>query len=104
MAGTRADAAASSAAATGSRLLLDDADDTAERAPREEDEGNADRQQRDDVGFEAQVIALAHIRAERDGPAAPRPAAFASLVGSAAEARPGQRHGAPADAVDVLLL
>src|SRR6478752_7128591 len=83
-------AAASSAAASGSGLPLECADDTAEGAPRDPHEGNRDSQQRDDVRLEPQVVALAHVPAERSRPASAAATAVADLVGAAAEPGPGQ--------------
>src|SRR6478735_6003591 len=96
--------AASSAAVTGSLLPLEGADDTAQGAPDDPHEGDRDGQQRDDVRLEGQVIALAHIGAQRNGPPATAAPAVAGLVGSATESRPGHGDGNETDAVDVLLL
>src|SRR5690606_13618162 len=97
-------AAASSAAATGSGLLLEEADDTAERASGDPHERDRDRQKRDEVRLEAQVVALADVGAHGDRPATAAAASVAGFVGSAAEARPRQRDGDHADAVDLHFL
>ena len=72
--------------------------------PATQTNGIATARSDDDVRLEAQVVALADVGTERDGPAAASATAVAGLVGSAAEAGPRERDRDEADAVDILLL
>src|SRR6478736_9441 len=76
---TRA-AAVSRAAATGSALLLEGADDTAERTPGYPHEGDRDGQKRDDVRLEADVSPTPDVCADWHG------------VAASAETCPAERH------------
>src|SRR5690606_28687661 len=104
IASSTAVAAASSAAATGSGLLLEEADDTAERASGDPHERNRDREERDDVRLEAQVVAPADVGAHRDRPPTAAASAVAGFVGASAEARPRECDRDDPDAVDHQLL
>src|SRR6478609_8087349 len=88
---TRA-AAVSRGAATGSALLLEGADDTAERTPGYPHEGDRDGQKRDDVRLEADVSPTPDVCADWHGVAASATSAVAGLVGAAAETCPAERH------------
>jgi hypothetical protein len=66
-------------------LLLESADDTAERASGNPDEGDGHGEEGDDVGLEAKIVPAADVGADGHGPSASAASAVSGFIGAATE-------------------